>query len=166
MGPEQGLPQVVYKAWSCARAMAPKKVMKVAMKKVTKKPSGNPPVPNKDEEMSLEDKMELFVRSKQQNVANWLDTLTKGQRETLWQRFSRARDGLKDPVVTNIWESQCKGPKSDPLKKRLLGVFLNAQGDLKNSQAWQKEMVTLSKSTGLLDTYAFDQLLLVWPPLF
>ena len=146
--------------------MAPKKVMKVAMKKVTKKPSGNPPVPNKDEEMSLEDKMELFVRSKQQNVANWLDTLTKGQRATLWQRFSRARDGLKDPVVTNIWESQCKGPKSDPLKKRLLGVFLNAQGDLKNSQAWQKEMVTLSKSTGLLDTYAFDQLLLVWPPLF
>ncbi|CAK9007087.1 unnamed protein product, partial [Durusdinium trenchii] len=99
VGPEQGLPQVVYKAWSCARAMAPKKVMKVAMKKVTKKPSGNPPVPNKDEEMSLEDKMELFVRSKQQNVANWLDTLTKGQRETLWQRFSRARDGLKDPVV-------------------------------------------------------------------
>ena len=33
--------------------------------------------------MSLEEKMELFQKSKNQNIQSWLDSLTKGQREAM-----------------------------------------------------------------------------------
>ena len=95
--------------------------------------------------------MELFAKSKQQNVTQFLDQLSDAQRQALWQRFSRARDALKDEDTTAMWNSVCKGKNSDPMKKKLLGIFLNEGTNLKNSTAWQKEKVTWSQSSGILD---------------
>ena len=85
-----------------------------------KRPASKPDTP-----MSLEEKMELFAKSKQQNVTQFLDQLSDAQRQALWQRFSRARDALKDEDTTAMWNSVCKGKNSDPMKKKLLGIFLN-----------------------------------------
>ena len=136
--------------------MAPKKVMKKPMaknggeeeetKKGIKRPAGTLDVTP----LSLEEKMEKFQKSKDQNVLTFLDELSEGQRQSLWQKFKRAREALADPMVSNLWNTQCKGEGSDPMKKRLLKVFLQSGGELKNSQLWQKEMVTLSKSSGPL----------------
>ncbi|CAK9097013.1 Kinase D-interacting substrate of 220 kDa, partial [Durusdinium trenchii] len=48
------------------------------------------------QEMSLEDKMAAFQKRGNQDVQVFLDSLTKHQREALWQRFSSARQSLKD----------------------------------------------------------------------
>ena len=63
--------------------------------------------------MSLEEKMELFQKSKNQNIQSWLDSLTKGQREAMWQRFANARASLKDPENDNQWSQVAKGKGSD-----------------------------------------------------
>ena len=149
--------------WSWSRAMGPKKamVMKSILKKQKgeaaddkkvpkakaapyKRPASKPVTP-----MCLEEKMELFAKSKQQNVAQFLDQLSDAQRQALWQRFSRARDAPKDEDTTAMRNSGCKGKNSDPMKKKLLGIFLNEGANLKNSTAWQKEKVTWSQSTGI-----------------
>lgn len=109
-----------------------------------KRPASKPVTP-----MCLEEKMELFAKSKQQNVAQFLDQLSDAQRQALWQRFSRARDAPKDEDTTAMRNSGCKGKNSDPMKKKLLGIFLNEGANLKNSTAWQKEKVTWSQSTGI-----------------
>ena len=64
--------------------MAPKKVMKVLNLKL-KRPASALDQLKKDEGegMSLEDKMAAFQKKGNQDVGQFLDTLTKGQREAL-----------------------------------------------------------------------------------
>ncbi|CAK9033479.1 unnamed protein product [Durusdinium trenchii] len=98
--------------------------------------------------MSLEEKMELFQRSKTQDLNSFLGTLTRNQREALWKKFERARGSTKDPKVEEVWNTVCKGKNSDQHKKQLLKVFLQTKGELKNSQAWQKEVLSLQQTSG------------------
>lgn len=44
--------------------------------------------------------------------------------------FFRARDGLKDPKVAELWNQTCKGKGSDGPKKQLLKIVLDTKGDL------------------------------------
>ena len=59
-----------------------------------KRPAANP---EPEEPMSLEEKMELFQRSKTQDLNSFRGTLTRNQREALWKQFERARGFTKDP---------------------------------------------------------------------
>ena len=69
------------------KAMKVKKSMKTM-----KRPAGQRDTPHEEEQpMSLEDMIEMFQRSKNTDMSKWLDTLTKNQREALWQRFNNAR---------------------------------------------------------------------------
>ena len=131
------------------------------MKKLVKKTKGpkthKKPAANLDfsglptQGMSLDDKMEQWHKSKNQDINSFLDTLTKGQRECLWQRFSSARSACKDPEQDQVWNLHCKGKGSDENKKKMLKknkLFLDCSGDLKNSQVYQKEMMSLSRTSG------------------
>ena len=103
------------------------------------------------EGMSLEDKMELFKKKGNQDVSSFLDSLTKQQREALWQRFANARASLKDADSDAMWAEVAKGKGSDGPKKNLLGIFLKLGGELKGKKdIWHKELLTYSKSSGLL----------------
>ena len=54
-------------------------------------------------------------KSKTQDRCSWLDSLTKGQREAMWQRFANARASLKDQEADNMWSLKGRGqtlPKS------------------------------------------------------
>ena len=95
--------------------------------------------------------MDKFHEKGGQSVDDFLGSLTQGQRECLWGRFSRARDGLKDPKVTELWNQTCKGKGSDGPKKQLLKIFLDTKGDLKKGNLFQKELIQLSQTTGGLD---------------
>ena len=159
-GPVQGLPTllVLVKGYGAKKGHShevhPQKKGEAADDKKVPKAKSAPykrPASKPDTPMSLEEKMELFAKSKQQNVTQFLDQLSDAQRQALWQRFSRARDALKDEDTTAMWNSVCKGKNSDPMKKKLLGIFLNEGTNLKNSTAWQKEKVTWSQSSGILD---------------
>lgn len=109
--------------------------------------------------MSLEEKMELFQKSKNQNIQSWLDSLTKGQKEAMWQRFANARASLKDPESDNQWSQVAKGKGSDPAKKQLLATFLKLGGDLKAKRdQWQEELVSYTKSFGHLAANQFGSL--------
>ena len=103
------------------------------------------------EGMSLEDKMELFRKKGNKDVSSFLDSLTKQQREALWQRFANARASLKDDDSDAMWAEVAKGKGSDGPKKKLLGTFLKLGGDLKSKKdLWHKELLTYSKSSGFL----------------
>ena len=132
---------------------SPMKTMKVK-KGPLKKPAALPP-PGQGG-MSLEEKMELFQKSKTQDINAWLDSLTKGQREAMWQRFSNARASLKDEEADNMWTQVAKGKGSDPAKKQLLATFLQLGGDLKAKRdQWQKELVSYTKTSGHLAANQF-----------
>ena len=100
--------------------------------------------------------MELFQKSKTQDICSWLDSLTKGQREAMWQRFANARASLKDEEADNMWTQVAKGKGSDPAKKQLLATFLQLGGDLKGKRdQWQKELVSYTKTVGHLAANQF-----------
>ena len=128
-----------------------KKKKNMPKPKHMKKPSAALTLPKNDEGLSLEEKMDKFHEKGGQSVDDFLGSLTQGQRECLWGRFSRARDGLKDPKVTELWNQTCKGKGSDGPKKQLLKIFLDTKGDLKKGNLFQKELIQLSQTTGGLD---------------
>ena len=126
--------------------------MKVMVLKV-KRPASALDKLNKDEGegLSLEDKMAAFQRKGNQDVGQFLDNLTKGQREALWQRFSSARASMKDKECDALWQEVAKGKGSDPAKKKLLGCFLKLGGDLKGKrEVYLQELVSYTKSSGPL----------------
>lgn len=132
--------------------MAPKKAMKVLNLKL-KRPASALDLLKKDEGegMSLEEKMAAFQKKGSQDVGQFLDTLTKGQREALWQRFSSARASMKDKECDALWQEVAKGKGSDPAKKKLLGCFLKLGGDLKGKRdVYLQELVSYTKSSGAL----------------
>ena len=102
--------------------------------------------------MSLEEKMEVFAKKQNGDVNQFLDQLTSGQRESLWGKFARAREALKDKDVNMQWALHCKGPGSDPNKKALLKVFLENRGNLKKNDHFMNELVSLSKVHGQRDS--------------
>ena len=132
----------------------------VKMPQGMKKPSAALALPNNDEGLSLEEKMEKFHEKGGKSVDEFPSSLTQGQRESLWGRFSRARDALKDEKATELWNETCKGKGSDGPKKQLLKVFLDTKGDLKKGNLFQKELIQLSQTAGGLDAS------LQWPCLF
>ena len=81
-----------------------------------KRPSSILKLPKNDADLSLEEKMEAFQKKANGNVQTFLDSLTQGQREALWGRFSRARDALKDTKATELWNTHCKGKGSEEKK--------------------------------------------------
>lgn len=106
---------------------------------------------DKNQPMSLEEKMESFGKKGNQDVQQFLDSLTKNQREALWQRFASARAALRDSTADDLWQSVAKGKGSDPQKKKLLGCFLQLGGDLKTKKDhYMKELVSYSKTFGFL----------------
>ena len=132
----------------------------VKMPKEMKKTSAALALPNNDEGLSLEEKMEKFHEKGGKSVDEFLSSLTQGQRECLWGRFSRARDALKDEKAAGLWNKTCKGKGLDGPKKQLLKVFLDTKGDLKKGNLFQKELIQLSQTAGGLDAS------LQWPCLF
>ena len=116
--------------------------------KVLKKPASQKNPSPEDPPMSLEDRIEMFQKSKNNDMDKWLDTLTKNQREALWQRFSNARNTTKDESVRDAWEETAKGKGSNPVKQQLLKAFVLGGCTLKGNQYFQKEIVTLKKSQG------------------
>ena len=104
--------------------------------------------------------MEKFHEKGGKSVDEFLSSLTQGQRECLWGRFSRARDALKDEKAAGLWNETCKGKGLDGPKKQLLKVFLDTKGDLKKGNLFQKELIQLSQTAGGLDAS------LQWPCLF
>jgi hypothetical protein len=121
------------------------------MPKEMKRPSAALALHNDDEGLSLEEKMEKFHEKGGKSVDEFLSSLTQGQRECLWGRFSRARDALKDEKAAELWNQTCKGKGSDGPKKQLLKVFLDTKGDLKKGNLFQKELIQLSQTAGGLD---------------
>lgn len=117
---------------------------------ILKRPSSILKLPKNEADLSLEEKMEAFQKKANGNVQTFLDSLTPGQREALWGRFSRARDALKDPKATELWNTHCKGKGSEEKKKQLLAVFLKNRGDLKKAGIYQKELVALTEVAGSL----------------
>ena len=130
------------------KAMKAMKVLKLNLKRPAA--SGLESLERK-EGMSLEDKMELFRKKGNKDVGSFLDSLTKQQREALWQRFASARASLQDGEADAMWAEVAKGKGSDGPKKKLLGTFLKLGGDLKGKKdLWHKELLTYSKRGGLL----------------
>ena len=103
------------------KAMKAMKVLKLNLKRPAA--SGLESL-ERNEGMSLEDKMELFRKKGNKDVGSFLDSLTKQQREALWQRFASARASLKDGEADAMWAEVAKGKGSDGPKKKLLGTFL------------------------------------------
>ena len=117
-----------------------------------KRPSAQGEGPGEDGEgMSLEDKIALFQKNGNQDMGKWLDTLTKGQREALWQRFSSARSSLKDPEAEKQWGEVAKGKGSMPSKLKLLEAFVKGGMQLKHNQYYQQELVSLTVKSGTQD---------------
>lgn len=146
---KKGLCKKGFKGVGLAKGlMAPKAIKAASAMKVLKL---NLKRPAAAEAMSLDDKMELFQKRGSKDVQQFLDGLTKGQREALWQRFANTRASLKDPETEGMWQEVAKGKGSDPAKKQLLQCFLKLGGDLKGKKdQWQKELISYTKSSGHL----------------
>ena len=56
---------------------------------------------------------------------------------------------MRDPAADAVWEKHCKGKGSDQHKKKLLECYLKNKG-LKRSEQYQKEIISLSKTSGTL----------------
>ena len=117
-----------------------------AMKSM-KKPAGLALKLN-EEPMSLNEKIELFMKKPNGDIKNFLDELGDDQRQALWQRFSQARTTLKDPKMDQAWTEAATGPGSADAKRRLLKIFLKSNQELKNSQAYVTELTQLTKIRG------------------
>ena len=116
-----------------------------------KRPASSLDLANKnDPGLSLEEKMENFSKKTNGNTQEFLDSLSAGQRESLWGRFSRARKALHDTNLNSLWDKHCKGEGSDQHKKKLLAIYLKNKGDLKKGNAFAKELVEISEATGIL----------------
>lgn len=116
-----------------------------------KRPASSLDLANKnDPGLSLEEKMENFSKKTNGNTQEFLDSLSAGQRECLWGRFSRARKALHDTNLNSLWDKHCKGEGSDQHKKKLLAIYLKNKGDLKKGNAFAKELVEISEATGIL----------------
>ena len=90
---KKGLCKKGFKGVGLAKGlMAPKAIKADSAMKVLKL---NLKRPAAAEAMPLDDKMELFQKRGSKDVQQFLDGLTKGQREALWQRFANARASLK-----------------------------------------------------------------------
>ena len=98
--------------------------------------------------MSLEDKMEQWQKKGNQDINQFLDSLTATQRESLWGRFSRARASMKDGSLNTLRNEHCKGANSEQNKKKLLKVFLDTKGDLKKAGVYRKELLKISEVSG------------------
>ncbi|CAK9026784.1 unnamed protein product [Durusdinium trenchii] len=93
--------------------------------------------------------MEGFAKAKNANAVAFLDSLSTPQRQALWQRFSAARNALKDENADQLWSDLAKGKGSDPHKKALLQCFLKLGGDLKSKkEVYMKELVSYCKVHG------------------
>ncbi|CAK9072998.1 unnamed protein product [Durusdinium trenchii] len=93
--------------------------------------------------------MEAFAKAKNANVVAFLDSLSTPQRQALWQRFSAARNALKDENADQLWSDLAKGKGSDLHKKALLQCFLKLGGDLKSKkEVYMKELVSYCKVHG------------------
>lgn len=147
LGPAKGLwDSKMGKGKPPAKAM---KVKNVTLKRPAALNLGT--LKDKNQPMSLEEKMESFGKKGNQDVQQFLDSLTKNQREALWQRFASARAALRDSTADDLWQSVAKGKGSDPQKKKLLGCFLQLGGDLKTKKDhYMKELVSYSKTFGFL----------------
>ena len=133
------------------------KVLKLNLKR----PAGLKDVEKNKQGMSLGEKMELFAKHKNKDVNEFLDGLTKNQREALWQRFASARASLKDAEADSMWQEVAKGKGSDPAKKELLSTFLKVGGEPKGKRdLWHKELMTYTKSSGSLPALIFTPALL------
>ena len=127
------------------KAMKAMKVLKLNLKRAA---ASGLESRERKEGMSL---MELFRKKGNKDVGSFLDSLTKQQREALWQRFASARASLKDGEADAMWAEVAKGKGSDGPKKKLLGTFLKLGGDLKGKKdLWHKELLTYNKISGLL----------------
>ena len=145
---------VLQKAFKEKKGQEEKEEEKAAQKAKPKlkRPSAKGEGPGEDgESMSLEDKIALFQKKGNQDMGKWLDTLTKGQREALWQRFSSARSSLKDPEAEKQWGEVAKGKGSMPSKLKLLEAFVKGGMQLKNNQYYQQELVSLTVKSGTQD---------------
>lgn len=98
--------------------------------------------------MSLEEKMEQWQKKGNQDINQFLDSLTATQRESLWGRFSRARASMKDESLNALWNEHCKGANSEQNKKKLLKVFLETKGDLKKAGVYRKELLKINEVSG------------------
>jgi hypothetical protein len=98
--------------------------------------------------MPLEDKMEQWQKKGNQDINQFLDSLTATQRESLWGRFSRARASMKDGSLNALWNEHCKGANSEQNKKKLLKAFLDTKGDLKKAGVYRKELLKISEVSG------------------
>ena len=132
-----------------AKGASPEKGKGPAKGPAMRKPASALKLP-KAEGLSLEDKMEIFHKKGSQDVNGFLDSLTQQQREALWGRFARARESLKDPQCDKLWNEHCKGKGSESKKKQLLEVFLKSKGDLKKSNLFHKELLSISEVHGNL----------------
>ena len=132
-----------------AKGAGPEKGKGPAKGPAMRKPASALKLP-KAEGLSLEDKMEIFHKKGSQGVNGFLDSLTQQQREALWGRFARARESLKDPQCDKLWNEHCKGKGSESKKKQLLEVFLKSKGDLKKSNLFHKELLSISEVHGNL----------------
>ena len=116
-----------------------------------KRPASTLDLANKnDPGLSLEEKMDNFAKKTNGNTQEFLDSLSAGQREALWGRFSRARKALHDTNLNSLWDKHCKGEGSDQHKKKLMAIYLKNKGDLKKGNAFAKELVEISEATGIL----------------
>ena len=103
-----------------------------------------------DPGLSLEEKMDQFAKKTNGNTQEFLDNLSAPQRECLWGRFARARKALGNNHLDSLWDKHCKGEGSDQHKKKLLAIYLKSRGDLKKGNAYAKELVGISETTGIL----------------
>ena len=121
--------------------------------KVKKKPFKKPAhfEPPQGEPVTLDEKIEMFVvkgkKTGSLDIGSFLDELDE-QRQALRQRFSSARKTMKNQELDKVWKDNCTGPGSTENKYKMLGIFLKARGQIKNSQAYVQEMSKISKQTG------------------
>ena len=89
--------------------------------------------------MTLDEKIEMFVAKGKKtgslDIGSFLDELPDEQRQALWQRFSSARKTMKNPELDKVWKDNCAGPGSTENKHKMLGIFLKAGGQIKNSKS-------------------------------
>ena len=135
------------KAMKALKKKAPEK--EPSETKVNKKPFKKPArfEPPPGEPMTLDEKIEMFVAKGKKtgslDIGSFLDELPDEQRQALWPRKT-----MKNQELDKVWKDNCTGPGSTENKHKMLGIFLKAGGQIKNSQAYFQEMSKISKETG------------------
>ena len=83
---------------------------------ILKRPSSILKLPKNEADLSLEEKMEAFQRKPMEMFRLSLTTSPLAREKPFGVRFSRARDALKDPKATELWNTHCKGKGSEEKK--------------------------------------------------